>query len=428
MIEKYNFHWRSSFFYNFPKRRRLFDQLVQELSSKQIICLTGLRRTGKTTLLKQLIDHLIAVEKVERDHILFFSFDEEQTKIEQIIQEYESRLGKEIARTEGTVYLFLDEIQKLENWQNQIKYFFDFYNNLKFFISGSSSLFIKKRSQESLAGRLYEFTLNPLSFEEFLVFREKNDLLEKPNLFEDSLKKEFSAYPKRQFVEVVNESEERTGRYVQIIMEKVVFQDIPKIFPIEYEDLLMRLLKIVASHPGLITNYDSLSRELGISRVTLSNYVFYIEESFLLKKIYNFSRNMLTSEKKMKRLYLSSTSFFAFLNPQVEEDRLIENLMALATDSKFFWRTPQKYEVDFVLESQGQLIPLEVKYREHIDQKDLKNVLRFCEKFKTDRALVITKDHSGERQLMTKNGRVVRFKLIPAWKFLLEKDRVLSFL
>ena len=179
MIEKHNFHWRTGFFYNFPKRRMLFNEVIKELGSKQIVSIIGLRRTGKTTILKQIIDHLIKEEGVKREDILFYSFDEEQPKIEDVIHEYEAKIGKEIIEKREKTYIFLDEIQKLENWQNQIKYYYDNYRNIKFFVSGSSSLFIKRRSQESLAGRIYEFILKPLSFQEFLIFRNKEELIKK---------------------------------------------------------------------------------------------------------------------------------------------------------------------------------------------------------------------------------------------------------
>ena len=420
MIEKYNFHWQEGFFYNFPKERKLFNDLVKEIKSKQIISVIGLRRTGKTTILKQLIDHLIKSEKIKREHILFYSFDEEQPKIEQIIQDYETRLGKDIFKIKDKIYIFLDEIQKLEKWQNQIKYFYDYYKNIKFFITGSSSLFIKKQTQESLAGRIYEFILNPLSFEEFLVFRNKEELLEKKNLFQDSLRKEFLSYQKRQFIELVYESEEKTGQYIRTMVEKIIFQDIPKIFPIEHEELLLKILKIVASNPGMLSDYESLSKELGISRITLSNYFFYLKESFLIKKLYNFSSNMLTSEKKMKRFYLTTTSFFPFLNDKVDEAKLMENLVVVSVNAKFFWRTPQKYEVDIILEENGKIIPLEVKYKENITAKDLKNLLRFCERFNVKEALMITKNKSGETEFKLKNK--IKIKFIPAYKFLLERE------
>ncbi|MCK4310783.1 MAG: AAA family ATPase, partial [Methanomicrobia archaeon] len=111
MMEKYNFHWREGFFYNFPKKRFLFNDIVKEIESKQIISLIGLRRTGKTTILKQVIDHLIKSKKVKREYILFYSFDEEQPKIEEIVTEYETKLGKEILNIKDKSYIFLDEIQ-----------------------------------------------------------------------------------------------------------------------------------------------------------------------------------------------------------------------------------------------------------------------------------------------------------------------------
>lgn len=420
MIEKYNFHWRRGFFYNFPKKRFLFNDIVKEIESKQIISLIGLRRTGKTTILKQVIDHLIKSKKVKREYILFYSFDEEQPKIEEIVTEYETKLGKELLCIKDRIYIFLDEIQKLKNWQNQVKYYYDNYQNIKFFVSGSSSLFIKKHTQESLAGRIYEFVLNPLSFEEFLIFKNKGQMLKKKRLFEDTLKKEFLSYQKRQFIEIIDENEERVAKYNKTMIEKIVYQDIPKIFPIENEELLMRILKIIASNPGMLSDYGSLSKELGISRVTLSNYFFYLNESFLIKKLYNFSRNMLTSEKKMKKFYLTTTSFFPFLNNKIDESKLIENLIVAFVDAKFFWRTPQKYEIDVILKEKSKIIPIEVKYKEYISKKDTKNLLRFCEKFNVEEAVIITQSKSNEEIFKLKSGNRVKIKFIPAWKFLLQ--------
>ncbi|MHA1843098.1 MAG: ATP-binding protein [Promethearchaeota archaeon] len=420
MIEKYNFHWKQGFFYSFPKKRLLFYELLKEIKSKQIIALIGLRRTGKTTILKQLIDHLIKFGKVKREQILFYSFDEEQPKIEDVINEYETKIGKDILKIKKTIYIFLDEIQKLGNWQNQIKYYYDNYKNIKFFVSGSSSLFIKKHIRESLAGRIYEFVLRPLNFKEFLIFRDKEEIIKKSRLFQDNLKKEFLVYKKRQFIEIVNESEENVSRYAKTICEKIIYQDIPKIFPIENEDLLMKILKIIASNPGLLSDYGSLSKELGISRTTLSNYFFYLEESFLIKKLYNFSRNMLTSEKKMKKFYLTTTSFFPALDSEIDETKLIENLIVSATNAKFFWRTPQKYEVDIILKEKKEILPIEIKYKKLIQKKDVQNLLRFCEKFNIKNAIMITKNELSEKEFKFKDKKI-KVKFIPAWKFLLNK-------
>jgi predicted AAA+ superfamily ATPase len=88
----------------------------------------------------------------------------------------------------------LDEVQKLPQFQNQIKVLYDLYPNIKFVISGSTSLFIRKKTQESLAGRIISCFVNPLSFYEYLFFKEKEEILEKPLVYQKELRQEFDLF------------------------------------------------------------------------------------------------------------------------------------------------------------------------------------------------------------------------------------------
>lgn len=418
-LEKHNFHWRSNFSYNFPKKRILFEKIAKRIDERQIISIIGLRRTGKTTILKQCIDLLIAGGRTKRENILYFSFDEEQPALEELFNKFEEMTGAELKEMKTKIYVFLDEVQKLTNWQNQAKYYYDNYSNIKFFVSGSASLFIKKDSLESLAGRIYEFILKPLSFAEFLTMRGKGDLVEKPKLFSESLKKEFHFYAKRQFIEVIDKPDDIVNDYMKTLLEKIVYIDLPKIFPIEHADLLPRIMKIVAAHPGMISDYGGISRELGISRITMSNYFFYLEEVFLLKKIYNFSNNMLTSEKKSKKFYLYTPSFFSYLNDTIEESMIIENLVISSIPTTFFWRDPSHHEVDCVLIDKKKIIPVEIKYKNALDKRDLKGLLKFCDKFNARHAILVTKDKAGKERAKTQKGRDVELEYVPAGVFLL---------
>ncbi len=87
-LESYNFHWRDGFNYGFPKKRESYDALVKSLSKRRITVITGTRRTGKTTLMKQLIDWLVK-KRTPRANILYYSFDEEQPQVREIVNEYE---------------------------------------------------------------------------------------------------------------------------------------------------------------------------------------------------------------------------------------------------------------------------------------------------------------------------------------------------
>ncbi len=409
---KYNPHWKEGFTYGYEKKRELFDELAKYLDSKQILGIIGLRRTGKTVLLKQLIDHLIK-QGQKRDGILYFSFDEEAVSLDDVISELQSRLGTDI-HSAGRLYLFLDEIQKLPGWQNQIKYYYDTYPALKFFVSGSSSLFLRKKVEESLAGRIFLFHLPVLSFLEFLRFKDKDELIKRPQMFKEALKDETLLYAKRQLPELVTADEPFVNMYVESIINKLIYEDLPRIFPIEYEDALKQILKVVAAAPGIMTDYSALATDLGISRKTLSKYIFYLERGFLIQKCYNFSRNRLTSEKKMKRLYLSSTTLLFHLCEAPDFGRAVENLVINSSKAQFFWRRGTS-EVDCVLIMDGSIVPLDSKYKNNISKKEIKGLIKFIKEFSLEKGYVITKDIEKEERI---NGNEILF--VPLWKWLLD--------
>jgi len=415
---KYNLHWKEGFSYGYEKKRELFHELVKYLDARQIIGIIGLRRTGKTVLLTQLIDFLIKKGE-KRDRILYFSFDEESVSLDEIINEFQSRIGKDISGA-GKLYVFLDEIQKLEGWQNQIKHYYDTHPNLKFFVSGSSSLFLKKKAEESLAGRIFLFQLPILSFAEFLMFKGEEEFIKKPEMFKEALREHALLYAKRQLPELVSADESFIKMYVESILNKVIYEDLPRIFPIEYEDALKQILKIVASNPGIATDYASLASDLGISRKTLSRYISYLERGFLIQKCYNFSRNRLTSEKKMKRLYLTSTTLLFHLCENPDLGRAVENLIINSSKAQFFWRTGSS-EVDCVLIEDGSIIPIESKYKDNIQKKERKGLLRFLKEFNIDKGYVVTKD-------IQKEEKVDRKQIIsmPLWKWLMRDCRTIK--
>ncbi len=413
-IAKYNLHWRDDFAYGYKIKRDLFSELIKYLNEKPMIGILGLRRTGKTVLLKQIIDHLIN-EGTPRDSILYFSFDDEVASLEEVIIEYQTRIGKEISSTDN-LYVFLDEIQKLDNWQHQVKYYYDTYPNIKFFVSGSSSIFLKKKAEESLAGRIFLYHLPVLSFTEFLRLKGENELIKRPEMFSEPIKEQMQLYIKRQFPELVTADESFVDMYLESILNKMVYEDLPKVFPIEYPDVLWQILKIVASNPGIVTDYAALSDDLNISRKTLAKYVSYLERGFLIQKCYNFSRNRLTTEKKMKRLYISNSTLLFHLWEHPDIGRGVENIVINSSNAQFFWRKNTS-EVDCILLKDDTIMPIESKYKNNIRKKDIKGLLKFLDKFSVDTGYVVTKDMDTEEMI---NERRIIFT--PLWKWLMGLD------
>lgn len=361
----------------------------------ELVEVVGLRRVGKTTLFLQLINCLIE-KKINPYNIWYFTFDEFSVSLDKLLLEFSKQTNVDFKNEKA--FIFLDEIQKLKDFQKQIKVYYDLYPNLKFLISGSTSLFLKKKTQESLAGRIISFLLNPLDFEEYLLFRDKRELLEKPLAFSQEIEKEFEFFLTAQFIESIpiKNNQERKDYFISII-KKIIFEDIPLIFSVDNPDILWHLARIIGQKPGIIIDYRNLASELGISNKTVSLYLYYLQEAFLVKKLYNFSRNLITSEKKLKKFYLASPSFSWALTDFISLGFLVENLLTSLNNWRFFWRDAYKHEVDFIKLQNQQIIPIESKYKAKLSENDFKNIVLFIKKFNCSKAIFYNKTMEKRR-------------------------------
>ncbi len=399
------------------RKRELFSEVLKYIKDRQIIVITGLRRTGKTVLMYHLIEHLIK-NNTNPINILYFSFDLGTGDIEETLARYKEITSVDYKKEK--IFAFLDEVQKLEGWEDKIKLVYDNYPNIKFFISGSSGLFIEKKTKESLAGRAFGFQLLPLKFEEYIFLKGKEVLVKKKNMFRDEIRDELKHYiASGGFPEIMNEKDEaKIKKYIkELIVDKIVYIDVPKVFEIEEPELLERLIALISASPGMIIDYDSLASDLQRNRKTISNYLYYLEKSFVIRKLYNFSKNLLTSEKKKKRFYPASTALALLYG--AEYGALMETAALQNSDFKFFFRKGEK-EVDFVAASKKSILPVEIKSGKKLRKNIEISLIYFMSKFKVEDALVITEDYEGKRT-SSWFGKKGRIKFVPLWKWLLEE-------
>ena len=394
-------------------KRNLYLDIQRYINLRQIIAIVGLRRTGKSTLFYQLIEELIK-NKIRPENILYFSFDETKVELDKLITLYkENVLKKDISQEK--VYIFLDEIQKLEDWENKIKIYYDIYPKAKFFISGSASINLMFRSKESLAGRIFYFHLDALSFEEFLSLRGKNvdKIKENVNLWSSELKIEINEYLIKPFPEIVNASDDLAKKYIRgSIIDQAIFRDLRNLFEVKDIELIEILINIIASNPGIIINLDDLSKDLKRSRQLISNYLYYLEYCFILKSLKNFRGSLRVSSRKLKKYYTIHPAIASALSSP-DKSKLIESLIQFATKASDYWREGNK-EVDFINIDKKEIIPIESKYSNDVRVKDIKGMIKFIEKFKLKSGLVIT-----ENLEKTENIHGIKIKFIPLWKWLL---------
>ena len=402
--------WKNSFRVEY-KEREVYKEILKYFKLPQIIAFTGLRRVGKTTLMYKIVQDHIS-KGFNPQNILYFSFDEfRDTDIREILNEYEKIVEKNIQKE--NYLILLDEIQKLVNWEEKLKRIYDLHSkNIKIIITGSESLFIKKKSKETLAGRIFEFKIETLSFKEFLRF--KGEKFQNIKLYEKEIQRLYEEYNISQgFPELVDiKDKEIIKKYIkESIIEKVIYRDIANLFNIKDISILESLLNIFMENPGQIIELSELGKELQISRQTLSNYIRYLEESYLIRKLYNYSKNQRKVERKLKKYYPTIISpNLIFKEDKYSKSKSFEAILVNQLKAEYFYRDPYKNEVDVILDD-DKLIPIEIKY----GKIETKSLLSFMKKFNVKEGVILSYDQ--EKRVKHENKII---KVIPAFKFLLQ--------
>ncbi len=398
-------------------KRKLYFNIEKYLQRRQITLIWGLRRVGKTTLMLQLIENLL--EKTSPKNILYFSFDEIAFDLKDVLEAYQKViLNKTFDESREKIFIFLDEVQKAKDWENKIKTYYDLYPNVKFFVSGSASVKLRKKSNESLAGRILDFLLEPLSFEEFLEMGGKDfkKIKQNPNLWKREIVPLFYRYLKYgMFPELANEEDEEFARkyLMNNVVERIIYKDLPEEFGIKDIELLKNLIYMIGRNPGMIINYKEISKNLGKDQRTVANYFEYLEFGLLIKFAFNYRGSALASLRKLKKAYLATPNIAFAFNQDMERalPSMLENLIFIESGAKFFYRN--SFEVDFIIPADGRMTAIEVK-RMGGDAKQLK---KLSEKFgkKVKKSIIVDMENEG------KAGGI---NIMPAWKFILFKDKL----
>jgi len=386
ILKETNPWWRAESFRlrDYSERRILF-QIEKFLPLRQIIALAGLRRTGKTTLILKIVENYL--KSLCPKKILYFSFDDfASLEIEDILCAYKEIINETDLKQDKLLFCF-DEIQKLGNWQEKLKLIYDAYPNIKIIISGSESLFLRKKMKETLAGRIFEFKLSLLTFKEYIGFTKNDSVLKNIELHREKILELYKGFLRTNgFPELAGvEDEMIIHKYLkESVIDKILFKDIPALFKIRNAEVLSEILDIIAFQPGQIIDITKLSKELGLTRQAVSSYLDYLEKSFLVKKVYNFSKNLRKQKRSLKKYYP------AIIFPSVIEHNFpasFETSLMWQLDIQYFYRDPYKNEVDAVIvDKERKITALEIK----TGDIDLTGIRRFIKKYKVKGAIVLT--------------------------------------
>lgn len=367
-------------------RRLAFREAYNLLTKyREVVVLTGLRRVGKTTIMYQIIDELL--KKGEPTGIVYFTFDYSCVDITSILNSYQKTTG--INWKEEKVYLLLDEVQKLENWSQQIKLLYDAFPNIKFVVSGSASLQLERRAMDNLAGRHYLIDIPVLSITEYYSLRHDKPI-SNVRLYEDEVGLELDAYIRKPFPELAKvDDEKRIYEYIrESVVSKIISQDLMQEFEKVNITLLNSLVDIFFSEPGMILNIDSLSRALAKRKQEVERHIYMLEFSKLIRVVKNYRPSTLSESRKLRKVYPYDISLALAENPSIEKGKVTEALIISRLDIKRYWREGTK-EVDCLLGDRKNLIPIEIKSSDTLREDYRKNLEYFISKFKPKFGIVL---------------------------------------
>lgn len=378
-------------------KRKIFNSLEKHLFVKQVTVLTGMRRTGKTTLVKQLM------EASDIEQKLFFDLEKLEDRDLFDVRNYDliiQRLSEKGIDFSKKVMICIDEIQLLLNIPSVIKYLYDHYN-IKFIVTGSSSYYIKNKFQESMAGRKKIFEIYPLDFGEYLTFNnykfkglENLELLENDTFINEEIQKYYTDYcTYGGFPEVVltNEISEKKD-LLQDILSSYINIDLVQIADIKKIPELRNIIKLLAARIGSKLDISKIANAVNLSRQTVENYIYLLENTYFIKTIPVYSLNADREIVKARKVYFLdngiATQFAELSSGSKFENAIFNQLHHFGEVSYYQLKTGP--EIDFIIDKK---IAFEVK--EMAQPIDYRKMMNLAKKVNIEKGFVLGKNNTN---------------------------------
>ncbi len=361
------------------KERAILKLILENLANKKILGIVGSRQVGKSSLLYLIIGHLIR-KQIRVSHICYFNLDD--LKLHELFDSIPDFI-RFLDPGGERKYVFIDEIQRLENPGLFLKEIHDLGLNIKIIYSGSSHLEMKSKLKEHLVGRVRQFEVGRLSFSEHVGF---NHPITKEQALAEMLI--YGSYPE---VSLERHPLERT-LLIKDIYQSYVEKDVADFLRIGHIDAFNKLLVLLANKIGCLLNVGNLSNALRISRNEAEKYLSVLEDTFVIKRIYPFYRNYKKEITKTPKIYFMDLGLrnyvinnFNGLPLRGDAGDLFENfcLLELLNSDPYalnrinYWRTTNQTEIDFIVTRGNSTAAIEVKWERATTPRSFKTIRKY---------------------------------------------------
>ncbi len=421
-----NTHW-SGVLYEQGIQRDCMSKIVDYLKLPHIISITGVRRAGKSKLLKQTINFLMKSEGVPLRNILSLNlehpyltqFSQDVMNLERLFDDY-----LKIADPKGTVYCFLDEVQAFKDWPVFVKAHYE-QKGVKFIITGSNSFLMSSELLTLLSGRTLPVEVFPLSFKELAMAKlglKKTDPIvlgqhrqELRRLFDTFLR--YGGFPEPALLEDKRFVDDILNAYSKTIL----YQDVATRLKVKKPEDLERLFYYMISHVGTPFSHGSLTKVFDLSDKTIKEYIEALIDAYLLFEIDPFSPSMKAQIRGSKKVYAIDTGMVNATAFQFSQNRgrLFENITFLELKRRqkelYSYKTADGYEVDFVAHNKGTLelfqACVELDDRDAVAREG-RALAAAAKELKVKRGIVLTTDDARE---WSEDG--VEIEAVPLYRF-----------
>jgi len=340
--------------------RILTNRLKKAIQPGKVVVLYGPRRSGKTTLLKEI------TSKMNKD--TFLQVEGDQLRYRELLSSQDSRKLKDLV--EDKKLLVIDEAQRIPEIGLNLKILVDNFPKIAVLATGSASLDLAGKISEPLTGRSKMYMLYPLSFAELADWLGK---FEAKSRLEQWLI--YGSYPEVVTIEGRNKKEE----HLDWLISNYLYRDLLNFGGVKKPDKIVSLLRLLAFQIGGEVSIAELGSNLALDRVTVEKYLDLLEKSFVIFKVYGFSRNLRKEIAKTSRYYFFDNGVrnalienFNDLKLRNDIGQLWENFLAVERrkyhqyegirTNSYFWRTYDQKEIDLVEERGGRLYGFEFKW------------------------------------------------------------------
>jgi hypothetical protein len=355
-------------------QRELFGKIEPFIDVPEAVIITGMRRVGKTTLLKYIFDRVNSNNKIFLDlenpiNRKYF----EENNFEKIMDAFRF-LGLNPVQ-KGVV--FLDEIQFVKNIPSVVKYLSD-HHQLKFLMTGSASFYLKNLFSESLSGRKYIFELFPLSFKEFLAMKNvRIQIPENKSIITQAMFEKINRYYDEYVLYggfpgvVQKESSQEKMMMIDDIFSSFFQLEVIQLGDFRKTNVIRDMMLLLMERTGSKLDIQKLSRELGAARTSIHEYISFLENTYFIKLVRPFSRNRDTEIRSIPKVYLCDSGMvnrFARVNEGILFENNIFSILRTKGEVNYYQKK-SGVEIDFVLDKR---YAFEVKIKPYV--QDIKKL------------------------------------------------------